>query len=78
MDLERLGDSGGSGGSGVIAGGSEEVAAGLMLRRVHQLELVWWSRNTGANQELSAWAPVCPPGTAPLGTVVVGRGRLTL
>mmetsp|Transcript_35765 Transcript_35765/g.88031 ORF Transcript_35765/g.88031 Transcript_35765/m.88031 type:complete len:382 (+) Transcript_35765:38-1183(+) len=57
-DFERLG-------MGLDASGP------LQLRRVHQLELVWWSRNSGSNLEMSAWAPVCPPGTAPLGTVVV-------
>ena len=56
---------------GPISPGASNTSSRLRLRRVHQLELVWWSRNTGANLELSAWAPVCPPGTAALGTVVV-------
>jgi hypothetical protein len=59
-----------SGSLSADSGGSVETH-NLKLRRVHQLELVWWSRNTGSTLELSAWAPVCPPGTASLGTVVV-------
>ena len=37
------------------------AAKRLRLVRVRQLEdVVWWSRNSGAACEASAWAPVCP------------------
>ena len=54
---------------------SSSGSEGLRLVRVRQLELVWWSRNSGAACEASAWAPVCPPGTVSLGTAIVPSFR---
>ena len=54
---------------------SSSGGEGLRLVRVRQLELVWWSRNSGAACEASAWAPVCPPGTVSLGTAIVPSFR---
>ena len=61
----------GSSSTASSSGGGE----GLRLVRVRQLELVWWSRNSGAACEASAWAPVCPPGTVSLGTALVPSFR---
>ena len=59
-------------GAGVVRVDSgPDASDALRLLRVHRLELAWWSRNTGATTDMSAWTPVCPPGFAALGSVVV-------
>ena len=65
-------NNGAGNGAGVVRVDSgPDASDALRLLRVHRLELAWWSRNTGATTDMSAWTPVCPPGFAALGSVVV-------